>query len=117
MATFPLLRTSAVAQYPLSRTTVFSTEILKFVDGSEQRYGNYPQPIIRWTIQLDSLDEGELAAVRQFFRSQTGVSGRFTFTDPFTGTAHPNCSFDQQAATGDLKDTGRCVTTLIIRTN
>jgi hypothetical protein len=115
MATFPVLRSGAVAQYPLSRRTTFQTEILKFVDGSEQRYANQAVPVRSWTIQLDALDEGELAAVRQFFRLQEGPASNFTFTDPITGTVYTNCMFDQASATGDLKDVSRGAATMTIR--
>src|SRR5579884_4155907 len=117
MADFPILRTGAVAQYPFSSGTLFRTVILNFVDGSEQRYSDYGQPLRAWTVQLDQLDEGELATVRQFFREQAGMSGRFTFTDPVTGTSYPNCSFAQSSLTGELKDTGRSATRLVIKTN
>lgn len=117
MASFPLLRTSAVAQYPLTCKSSFSTEILQFVDGSEQRYRNYGRPIRRWAVQLNQLDEGEVAALRQFFREQAGVTGRFSFTDPITETAYANCSFDQPVLTGELREVQCGAATLIIRTN
>jgi hypothetical protein len=115
MSTFPLLSTGAVTQYPFSCRTAFQTEVLKFMDGSEQRYSNWGVPIRRWAIQLDYLSEGELTAVRQFFRSQGGSLGTFSFTDPVTGNVHPSCTFDQVRATGDLKDVGRASITLVIR--
>jgi hypothetical protein len=71
----------------------------------------------RWAIQLARLDEGELGAIRQFFRGQAGMSGRFLFTDPVTGTAYANCSFDQQAMSGGLDDVNQGGATLVIRTN
>src|SRR5581483_10518443 len=102
MTMFPVLKTSAVAQYPFSSGTSFSTEVLRFVDGSEQRYSNYGQPVRRWAIHLDLLDEGELSAMRQFFRSQAGMVGRFAFIDPVTGTQYGNCSFDQGNLDGTI---------------
>jgi hypothetical protein len=117
MNTFPELRTSAVAQYPLSSRTTYVTEVLRFTDGSEQRYSNCGQPVRRWVIRLDRLDEGELGAVRLFFRSQAGISGRFAFTDPVSGVEYPNCSFAQQSMTGELRDVGQATTALILRTN
>src|SRR5579884_758743 len=117
MTSFPQLKTTAVAQYPLARRTTYSTEILQFTDGSEQRYSNYAQPVRRWQIQLASLDEGELSALRQFFRAQNGLTGRFTFIDPVSATAYPNCSFDQQMMSGTLQDVSRSSASLVIRTN
>ena len=115
MGSFPVLSTGAVAQYPLSCRVTFQTEVLKFVDGSEQRFANQGAPVRRWVIQLDRLNEGELAAVRQFFREQGGPTGTFSFTDPMTGTVYPNCMFDQASASGDLKDVSQGAITLTIR--
>lgn len=115
MASFPVLSTGAVAQYPLSFRTTFQTEILKFVDGSEQRYANQATPVRSWVIQLDRLNEGELAALRQFYRLQGGLTGTFGFTDPASGTVYANCRFDQSSAAGDLKDVSDGAITLVIR--
>src|SRR5581483_6013775 len=115
MRTFPTLKTSAVAQYPLSCRTSFMTEILTFVDGTEQRYSNGGSPIRRWSIQLRRLDESELAEIRQFFRAQQGVTGRFSFTDPVTGVVYNNCGLDHTSLAGTLNDISTAATTLVIR--
>ena len=54
MAQFPLLKTSAVTQYPSSRATEFATGVLRFVDGSEQRYRQMRQPVRKWLLRLSS---------------------------------------------------------------
>ena len=38
MASFPQLKTSAVAQYPARRTAIFRNQSVRFLDGREQRY-------------------------------------------------------------------------------
>jgi hypothetical protein len=38
MATFPKLKTNAVAQYPASKTARYQNQALRFLDGTEQRY-------------------------------------------------------------------------------
>jgi phage-related protein len=94
MATsFPVLKTGAVIQYPADRTPQFSTQAYRFVDGSEQRFPGFPGVLQQWTIKLDLLDEGELEKLREFFLSQEGRAGSFSFTDPWTGTVYSNCSF------------------------
>ncbi|MGD1092843.1 MAG: DUF2460 domain-containing protein [Bryobacteraceae bacterium] len=94
MASFPTLKTGAVTQYPSSRERDFSTQIFRFLDGSEQRFPGYGLPLRRWTIQLSLLDESELVNLEQFFESQGGRAGSFSFVDPFDGTTYPTCSFD-----------------------
>jgi hypothetical protein len=89
---FPTLKTGAVMQYPGKRTLQFSTDVVRFLDGTEQRYRDYPALLHRWTIQLDLLDESELAAYDQFFVSNQGSFGSFSFTDPWDGTVYASCS-------------------------
>ena len=63
MATFPILKTTAVAQYPAMRYVQFRNQTVRFVDGTEQRYRDASGPLHRWGIQLSELDESEIAAV------------------------------------------------------
>jgi len=67
--------------------------VLWFVDGTQQRYRNSNGPLHRWSIQLDQLEESEMAALEQFFNDNEGCAGSFAFTDPWNGTVYPNCSF------------------------
>jgi hypothetical protein len=92
MATFPKLKTGAVAQYPLGRTTAFQNQTLTFVDGTQQRYRDGAAAWLRWEIRLSNLDEGELAAVEEFFVANQGAFGSFTFTDPIDGHVYGDCS-------------------------
>jgi len=92
MATFPTLKTAAVAQYPAKKLVRFQNQSVRFLDGSEQRYRDSAGPLHRWTIALDQLDEGEAAAVAGFFEGNQGAFASFSFTDPWDGTVYPNCS-------------------------
>src|ERR1035438_2843947 len=75
MATFPKLKTNAIAQYPVSRREQFQNQTVRFVDGSEQRYRDSAGARMQWEIQLSDLDEGELSAVEEFFlRSEEHTS-------------------------------------------
>ena len=73
MATFPVLKTGAVAQYPLERGVRFSTQAVRFMDGSRQRFRLYGPGLRRWTLKLDLLDEQELGAVISFVEQQTSA--------------------------------------------
>ena len=90
---FPTLHTSAIAQYPVTRNVCFQNQALRFVDGSQQRYRDSSGPLHRWVIQLDQLDENEMAALEQFFSENQGYYGNFAFTDPWDGAEYPTCSF------------------------
>jgi hypothetical protein len=94
MAQFPILKTGAVAQYPLVWTRSFRTDIVAFLDGSEQRFRNSSSVLHAWEIDLAKLDELELASVEQFFLGNQGQANLFVFTDPGSGANYPNCSID-----------------------
>jgi hypothetical protein len=94
MANFPTLKTGAVAQYPLAVNTSYSTQFVRFLDGSQQTFRLYPAGLRRWTVQLDGLDEQELDSFISFAEAQGGDP--FTFTDPGTGVAVPNCIISGQ---------------------
>jgi len=90
MATFPVLKTGAVAQYPLGRGVRFSTQAVRFMDGSQQRFRLYGTGLRRWTLNLALLDEQELGAVIAFVEQQG--SATFAFTDPVTGDNVATCA-------------------------
>ena len=117
MSSFPTLRTGAVTQYPAGRELQFSTQTVRFLDGSEQRFREYAVPLHKWSMQLDQLDEGELNRVREFYRVQNGSAGNFSFTDPWDGALYPSCSFEGDTMAEMLMDIDRTKTTLIVREN
>jgi hypothetical protein len=92
MATFPLLKTGAVAQYPATKSVRFQNQIVRFLDGKEQRYRDAAGPLHQWVIRLSELDDGEMTAIEQFFEDNQGRLGSFAFTDPWDGTHYANCS-------------------------
>ncbi|HEV8413388.1 MAG TPA: DUF2460 domain-containing protein [Bryobacteraceae bacterium] len=106
MANFPALKTGAIAQYPLDRTRRFSTQVLRFLDGSEQRFAGFGAPLKRWLIRLELLDEAELASLEEFFVEQSGRAGTFAFTDPWDGTVHASCSFEGDTMTANYRGPG-----------
>ncbi len=117
MAFFPTLKTGAVMQYPAKRTLRFVTGVMRFLDGAEQRYRDNPSVLHEWTIRLDLLDEGELAALEQFFIANQGAFGSFSFTDPWDGTTYPDCSLAGDTFEFQLQGEMRGNTTLTIREN
>lgn len=98
MAEFPKLKTGAVAQYPASREARLQNESLRFLDGTFQRYRDAAAIRRRWMIHLDLLDEGEMAAMEEFFADLDGAFGEFTFTDPWDGQAYERCRLTDEAS-------------------
>lgn len=112
MATFPVLKTGAAAQYPLDYGVRFSTQSVRFMDGSQQRFSLYGTGLRRWTIQLDLLGEDELAAVIAFVEQQG--SAPFAFTDPATGAVASTCVISGEQMDATLSGEMRGQTTVVI---
>lgn len=93
MNTFPLLSTGAVSQYPAPLLTGQAVHAIRFLDGSDQRYLTQGRTYRTWEINLDLLNEAELAQIEAFFVQQSGDYTSFNFPDPFSGTNVPNCRF------------------------
>ena len=117
MANFPLLKTGAVVQYPVTRKLRFSTQVLRFLDGTEQRFREFPSSVRKWVVHLDLLDETEVADIEDFFLSTQGRLGMFSFTDPWDGVEYPNCSLEDDQFEFSLPDRAKGALTLVIRQN
>jgi hypothetical protein len=114
MATFPKLRTGAVAQYPAERQTRFSTRVLEFVDGREQRFREFGRGLRRWVIRLDYLDATELEELAAFFE-QAGGTAPFRFVDPWDGREHSNCVVENAEFAAELLSESRNRSEFVIR--
>jgi hypothetical protein len=117
MANFPVLKTGAVAQYGSDRSRQFSTQVLRFIDGGEQRFPSYGTPLLQWVIRLDLLDESELESLELFFKDEGGRVGNFSFTDPWDGTVYPSCSFGSDDLTLQFQEVARGQTQVIVKEN
>lgn len=115
MTAFPLLNTGAVAQYPLERNLRTATQVLRFLDGSEQKYRGLAGPLHAWRVQLDQLDDVERAAIEAFFIAQQGAVQPFAFTDPWDDKVYPNCRLGaEEVVTLELKEMQARVTIEIL---
>lgn len=90
-ATFPLLSSGAVAQYPMAVVTGQNVQAIRFLDGSDQRYLQQGRQFRSWQIKLNLLNEAEIASLEAFFVAQQGDYLAFSFPDPFSGAMVPNC--------------------------
>ncbi|MGE5647839.1 MAG: DUF2460 domain-containing protein [Acidobacteriota bacterium] len=117
MSAFPRLKTGAVAQYPAGRSAAYSTDEFRFLDGSRQTYRQRGRAARRWVIELALLDDTEMSELCDFFQSQQGRFGTFSFTDPWDGTVYPNCSFGDDELLLQLSDEGRGSLRVVIEEN
>jgi hypothetical protein len=91
MATFPLLKTGSVTQYPAYSATSESISIVRFMDGADQRWRSQGKSLRRWQVSLQLLSDDEIFAIESFFEEQAAEYTSFVFTDPLSGAAVPNC--------------------------
>ena len=117
MAAFFTLKTGAVVQYPATKAVRYASYVIKFIDGTDQRYRDYAAPLERWEIRLDLLDQLELYTLEQFFGTQEARFGTFSFTDPWTQVQHASCSMDQDSMKYELTEETRGRTTVIVVEN
>jgi hypothetical protein len=91
MATFPSLSSGAIAQYPLIFGVSQGTSVIRFIDGSDQRFLVQGRQLRSWQIRVELLTDAEMAQLETFFDSQQGAYSTFTFPDPISGADVPNC--------------------------
>jgi hypothetical protein len=93
MASFPRLSSGAVTQYPVGLATGQGVQVIRFLDGSDQRYLTQGKFLRAWQVRLDLLNEDEIQGLEVFFSAQLGDYAPFTFPDPISGADVPNCRF------------------------
>ncbi len=101
MLTFPTLSTGAVAQYPLPVSYTSPVEIVRFIDGTDQRYLSRGQTLRSWHVQLSFVNEDEIRQIERFFESLQGQYALFAFPDPYSGQIVLNCVMGQSALVTD----------------
>lgn len=101
MLTFPLLSTGAVAQYPLPLSYTSPVEIIRFIDGTDQRFASRGGALRSWHIQLSFINEDEIHQIETFFETMGGQYSLFAFPDPYSGQIVPNCVMGESALVTD----------------
>lgn len=88
---FPRLKTGVLLQYGSREGIRHPTRVLRFMDGSEQRYRVAGNASKRWVLRYSQLDEGELSALDEFLRSVQGTAQEFSFEDAESGILYDRC--------------------------
>jgi hypothetical protein len=101
MLTFPLLNSGAVAQYPLPLSYTSPVAIIRFIDGTDQRFVARGTTLRTWRIHNAFLNEDEIYQVELFFESTKGQYSLFDFPDPYSGVLVPNCRLGENALSTD----------------
>lgn len=93
MANFPALKTGVVGMYPATLGLTFKTDVVQFVNDTEQRWATW-QGVSEFELVFTDIDGYDLSLLVEFFNS---VKGQFdaTWTLPINGQTYNNCSFLQ----------------------
>ena len=118
MLTFPPLSSGAVTQYPISVVLGQSVQVMRFLDGSDQRFLNQGRQYRRWQVHLQLLNESEMNQLEAFFLEQQGEYSLFDFPDPFSNQNVPNCRLGVAGIANDFVGVDNGSSTLwVIETN
>jgi hypothetical protein len=115
---FPILSSGAIAQYglPLGRSS--PSQIIRFLDGTDQRFLTRGPMLRRWLIDLHLLNESEIASIEAFFNAMGGQYSTFNFPDPIGGTSVPNCRIGAPDLVSEYQDVDIAATSLwVVETN
>jgi hypothetical protein len=116
--TFPLLSSGAVIQYGSPVGFVWPAQVIRFLDGTDQRFLTCGNVFRRWAVDLRLLNESEIAALETFFNTMSGEYSTFTFPDPISGTNVPNCRIGAPELISDYQDVDIAATSLwVVETN
>lgn len=113
MAVFPALRSGVVGMYPATLGLMFSTQVVKFVNDSEQRWGT---SVGRGDLELVFTDINgyDLSTLYDFFRTAKGQFDN-TWSITVNGQTYTNCGFLSDAFEVVESKPGRYSITLKIR--
>lgn len=101
MLTFPVLTSGAVAQYPLPISYTSPVQVIRFIDGTDQRFLERGKALRSWHVQLSFVNEDEIHQLENFFQSIAGQYSMFSFPDPYSGQTVPNCVLGENALITD----------------
>lgn len=113
MPEFPILKTGAVAQYPLGRGIRTGTKVVEFLDGGEQRFAAQ-RVLRRWVVRMEQLDEGEAMRVAAFAEQYLSTLEPFSFTDPWDGAVYARCVLEGDEAAVRAASRMDCGVTLTV---
>ena len=115
---FPLLSSGAVTQYGSLIGFVWPAQVIRFVDGTDQRFLACGNVFRRWAIDLRLLNESEVALIEAFFSAMSGEYLTFTFPDPISGTNVPNCRIGAPELISTYQDVDIAATSMwVVETN
>ena len=93
MFIFPDNLIPALFQHPCTRRTIYSTQVVTFVGGTEQRYALAGAPLRTWQAGPRLLSDKTVEQLAAFFDLVKGPTNPFRFRDPWEDVTYPVCFF------------------------
>lgn len=90
---YPTLQGGMVVQVPFGTAPSFKTLKNNLDSGKQISYYAWSSPLNKWSVIYSAITNTELASIVGAYLGAGGSVNSFTFTDPNTSTAHPNCYF------------------------
>jgi hypothetical protein len=115
---FPTLSSGAVIQFGSPAGVVWPAQVIRFLDGTDQRFLASGRTLRRWLVNLHLLNESEIAGIEGFFEAMSGEYSLFTFPDPISGVGVPNCRLGAPELISEYQSTDVSATSLwVVETN
>ena len=83
--------------YPLAREVRFNTRLNRMADWREYRATELATPLLRWELDLEPLEDTDLASLEAFFNARGGPYESFVFLDPLDNLLQWSEDFTQAA--------------------
>jgi hypothetical protein len=105
-------------QYGTPVAIGWRAQVIRFMDGTDQRFLSRGRPLRRWSIDLRLLTESEIATLEAFFSTTGGEYSTFEFPDPVSGHTVPNCRLATPELVSHYQDVDIAATSLwVVETN
>src|SRR5882762_4471679 len=82
MLYFPQLSTGAVGQYPIQKRRLSRTVMNEVLSGAKLKLADPNMAAVEWTLDFQTLTDGERDSLAQLYGEVEGRLGNFTFLDP-----------------------------------
>lgn len=79
---FPQLSTGSIGQFPIQKRRVARTVVNQAADGNQYKLADANAAAVEWTLDFQTLTDGERDALISLYSDVEGRLGSFTFLDP-----------------------------------
>ena len=104
MSELPKLKTGSAMQYPSTRGLGRRVRILRFVDGTEQRFPLDGKAHGQWRMSFRQLDDTERRELERFVEESAASGSVISIVDPWDGRRHDQCRLEGDKADIQMRE-------------